>query len=112
MDAGGADPGTFVVLDYNRSGSGSGEADLGLFVPLSAFAGALLTDYVYLYSRFGGDDASAVTTENTESDAGFEEWTLGTGRDITEGDLGTVPEPSSALLSLLGAGVLLLRRKR
>lgn len=105
LDAGGDDPDSWVLLDYTRSNSGSGAADMGLFVPLAAFGGASLAEYVYLYSRFGGDDASAVAG-NTDSSAhaGFEEWTLGEGESI--------PEPSAALLGTIGTLLLLGRRSR
>lgn len=101
MDAGANNS---VLLDYRRNSSGSGKADMALLVPASVFAGALLSDTVYLYSRFGGDVVGA-TAEST-SDAGFEEWTQGVGTPLV------VPEPSSSLICLLGAAGLLLRRKR
>ena len=94
------DSNSWVLLDYNRSGSGSGSADMGLFVPADLFAGASASDYVYLYSKFGGDGASA--------EGGFEEWTLGAGT----GKLTQVPEPSGASLALAAGLILFLRRKR
>jgi hypothetical protein len=72
LDAGGATRGSnWVLLDYNRNGQGSGTGDMALLVPLSFFAGAAPTDYLYLYSKFGADVADAAP------DAGFEEWTRG-----------------------------------
>lgn len=86
-----------VLLDYARSSSGSGKADLSILIPSSVFAGAAPSDTVYLYSKFG---------VFASSDAGFEEFTLGAGN----GRL--IPEPSSALLGLLASMTFLLRRKR
>src|SRR5262249_36043042 len=53
------------LFDKNH---GSGQADLRVLIPNSAFAGAQSTDYVYLFSRFG--DTAAMT-------GGFEEWYVG-----------------------------------
>jgi hypothetical protein len=102
MDAGANNS---VLLDYKRNSSGSGKADMALLVPVSVFAGAAATDTVYLYSRFGGDVLNAGAESTT--DAGFEEWTAGTGTPLT-----VIPEPSSLLIGLLGSLGLLLRRKR
>lgn len=102
MDAGANNS---VLLDYGRNSRGSGQADMALLVPASVFFKAKLTDTVYLYSRFGGDITGA--SANTDADAGFEEWTAGTGRPVT-----VIPEPSSLLIGLLGALGLLVRRKR
>ena len=102
LDNGANNPSSWVLLDYARQSSGSGQADMGLFVPFAAFAGASMTDYIYLYSRFGGDVAGAGA--DATSDAGFEEWTLGAGT--------RVPEPTSALLVTLGGIAACLRRRR
>ncbi|MEP2775074.1 MAG: hypothetical protein ABJQ29_08390 [Luteolibacter sp.] len=102
MDAGANNS---VLLDYGRSGSGSGKADMALLVPVSVFDGAAAGDTVYFYSRFGGDVVGA--SADSSADAGFEEWTAGTGRPIT-----VIPEPSAMLLGLIGALGLLIRRKR
>lgn len=55
-----------VLLNYLLN-PGSGGGDLWVFVPVSFFAGASLTDYLYLYTQFG-------FTEGYESNDGFEEW--------------------------------------
>lgn len=58
--------GNWVKL--NDVNHGSGQADMRLLVPNSAFAGVGKTDYIYFYSRFG--DTRAMT-------GGYEEWYLG-----------------------------------
>ena len=103
LDTGANDPNSWVLLDYARSSSGSGRADMGLFVPLSDFAGAHATDSVYLYCRFGADVAGAGADCTT--DAGFEEWTLGAGMSV-------VPEPSCTALAAAATLGLCLRRRR
>lgn len=102
MDAGANNS---VLLDYNRNSRGSGQADMAMLIPASVFANAQLDDTVYLYSKFGGDITGA--SADTDADAGFEEWTQGTGRPIT-----VVPEPSVLLLGIVGALGLIARRKR
>ena len=57
-----------VKMDY-RLNSGSGSGDIVVLVPESAFAGYAATDYVYLYSRFGGTFGAS---------GGFEEWAVRT----------------------------------
>ena len=99
MDAGANNS---VLLDYARNGQGSGKGDMALLVPASVFAGAKLSDTVYFYSRFGGDIIGA--SASSQADSGFEEWTAGAGKAI--------PEPSAALLGLIGAMALVVRRNR
>jgi hypothetical protein len=55
-----------VLLDASRN-SGSGQGDMFAFIPVSAFAGTALTDFVYLYCHFGNTYAT---------NDGFEEWSL------------------------------------
>jgi hypothetical protein len=62
------DDGNHVLLDA-RLNSGSGSGDMVLLVPNSAFAGATLGTYVYLYSKMG---ELAGATANS----GFEEWAV------------------------------------
>ena len=59
-------PGDAVYLDASRN-PGSGAGDMFAFIPVSAFAGTALTDFVYLYCVFGDTYAS---------NDGFEEWSL------------------------------------
>lgn len=96
MDAGGNNS---VLLDYNRSGRGSGAADMALFVPLSVFGGVAPSQNLYLYSKFGGDIAKG------DADAGFEEWTPGRPADC-------IPEPTSFSLVGLCALACFARRRR
>ena len=58
--------GDAVYLDGSRS-TGNGTGDMFAFIPVSAFAGTSLTDFVYLYCHFGDTFAS---------NGGFEEWSL------------------------------------
>ena len=100
LDAGGNNR---ILLDYALN-SGSGSGDMFAYIPVSAFAGDALTDYVYLYSQFGASGAPY-----TEND-GFEEWSILKGP--------ATPPPSvpdaGASLALLGMGLVgveALRRK-
>ncbi len=93
MDAG-AD--SYVKMDYNLA-SGSGEGDIRMFVPLSAFGNATGNQYVYLYSFFGS---------NYACNDGFEEWAVQSPNDI-------VPLPTAALAGGLGLlSLAALRRRR
>ncbi len=89
MDAGGDN---WVRLNYNL-GSGSGQGDMRMLVPVADFAGDAPASFVYLYSAFG---------DNHRSNAGFEEWAVHT----------PVPAPASALAGLVGAAAIGLRRRR
>lgn len=89
-----------VLIDYNLQGQGSGRADMGMFIPLDLFDGVADSDYIILYSEFTG------------SDAGFEEWTLGSGEGGPPPPDDEVPEPSSSALLLLALAPLLSRRRK
>jgi hypothetical protein len=100
-----------ILLNFNLE-PGSGRADMEFLVPVSAFVGALPTDFVYLYSQFGAlgetDPAGSGPFGNYAASDGFEEWSLGQG----EGSV-LLPEPNS--LVLLGsalAGIALAARKK
>jgi hypothetical protein len=56
------------MIDVNH---GSGQADLRLLVPESAFRGVKNSDFVYFYSRFGDTEAMS---------GGYEEWYVGPAR--------------------------------
>ena len=62
---------SYVLLDASKS-SGSGVADMTVLVPVSAFAGAAGTDFIYLYSFFG--EQGTLDGNDYSSDDGFEEW--------------------------------------
>ena len=87
---------------YNDQNTGSGGGDINIYIPVSFFAGAQPTDYVYMYQRWGNSDANT-------SNGGFEETALIRG-------LTPVPE-MSALFPIVGLLVAvgstsLLRRRR
>jgi len=99
---------SIVLLNYGIIGSGSGRADMTALVPLSAFSGAAVTDYVYLYSYFGNKGYDSGTNRDYGCSAGFEEWAVGTGSTG-----GFAPEPATMALMLLGlGGMAALRRRR
>jgi hypothetical protein len=86
-----------VSLLYDDLNSGSGQGDLGIFIPVSDFAGALPTDYFYMYQQF------------SQTDGGFEE-TRQAG-DIT---FNPIPEtnaflPLVAVLAVVIAGPVVRR---
>jgi MYXO-CTERM domain-containing protein len=93
VDAGGDN---WVVIDSNL-GSGSGQGDMRLLVPVADFAGATADQYVYLFSRFGDHD---------NNNGGFEEWSL-------QGAATAIPLPGAGAMALAGlAGVAARRRRR
>jgi hypothetical protein len=81
LDTGGDN---LVLLNANLT-SGSGQGDMFLLVPVSAFADTAAGDFVYLFSRFG---------DNNPNNGGFEEWAVR-----------VVPLPSSAWAGLAGLAV-------
>jgi hypothetical protein len=92
-----------VLLDYTLN-PGSGQYDMELRVPTANFAGALGTDFVYLYSKFGvaGINPAAFPAGDYGVSDGFEEWAFNpTG--------GTTRTPDGgATLMLLGVGLAAL----
>ncbi|MEP6936984.1 MAG: hypothetical protein ABI871_02840 [Chthoniobacterales bacterium] len=94
---------SYVLIDAARN-HGSGSGDIYAYIPVANFAGASSSDYVYLFSRFGDQEAADAT-----SAGGFEEWSI--VKNVTP-----VPE-MSALFPIVGlmAAVLstnVLRRRR
>jgi len=66
---------------YDDLNSGSGQADIAFFIPVSAFAGASQNDYVYMYQLFG-QHVSADFDGSTGG--GFEETTIGAAQPVPE----------------------------
>ena len=83
-----------VYLDYSLN-PGSGAGDMYLYVPRNAFGAS--TNYIYLYSHFGGSGAAPFATN-----AGFEEWAT----------IRAVPEPGFFVMLSLGFGGLGLVKYR
>jgi hypothetical protein len=88
LDAGGD---SWIKMDYNLN-SGSGQGDMAMLVPVSKFAGAAASDFVYLYSKFG---------VNYSADAGFEEWAVR-----------TIPAPGPVVVAGIGAMLMVGRRRK
>ena len=93
-------------IKYDDQNSGSGQGDIAFFIPVSAFAGASSSDYVYMYQKWGVS-VSADFTGTTQG--GFEETAIGRG-------VRPVPE-TATVLPLLGVlGMVLggrqIRRRR
>ncbi|MGJ8672144.1 proprotein convertase P-domain-containing protein [Rubritalea sp.] len=95
----------FVVFNFEQGGaSQSGTVASGSFAPTGGS-----------FAAFNGEDASGFWTLTIADSVGgdpksLNSWTLNveTGAAV----VAAIPEPSSALLSMLGIGVLGLRRKR
>jgi hypothetical protein len=64
---------------YSDVNSGSGQGDLGIFIPVSALLGVSLDDYFYMYQQF------------SQSDGGYEE-------TREAGDITFVPVPETSVL--------------
>lgn len=95
----GGEPENWVKFDASHNYStGSGESDVFLFVPVSAFAAALPTDYIYFYNLNG---VHFIAEAGTEAEATFEEWRALTGGGSTVPDGGvTVTLLGSVLCAL------------
>jgi len=95
MDAGGDN---WVKMDYSLA-SGSGQGDIRMLVPVTAFGAANSGTFIYLYSFFG---------TNIATNDGFEEWAVQTDNLV-------VPMPPAAvtgLASLIGLGAVRVVRRR
>jgi len=85
-----------ILLNYSlNSGSGNG-FDMFLYIPVSAFGGAPMNSYVYLYSAFGGLGGAYGAND------GFEEWAR------IDAPLVHSPEPSTFSIFLLGLAGLVV----
>jgi hypothetical protein len=72
---------------YDDANSGSGQADIAFFIPVSAFAGLSADTIIYMYQHFG----SYFSSEGTATtQGGFEETRLAI-------NIRPVPEPSAVL---------------
>jgi len=97
LDTGGD---SWIKMDY-ALGSGSGQGDMRMYIPVTAFGNTTANQFVYLYSLFG---------TNFETNDGFEEWA------IQDASGSVVPIPSavwaggSGLLGLAGFSVIRRRR--
>jgi hypothetical protein len=91
-----------IRLNANNT-SGSGQADMTAYIPISIFAGAGATDFVYFYSFFGG--LGTISGQRWTSSGGFEEWAV----EINENSR-FIPTPGT--LALLGLGLIIARSNR
>lgn len=82
-----------VRIDSSFS-PGSGRTDMTAFIPVSLFAGASATDFVYFYSHFGGQ--GRIGEQRWETTGGFEEWAV----QIDENSV-FIPSPGVTALALL-----------
>jgi hypothetical protein len=92
--------GPITEIQVPAAGSGSGHADLILYVPNSVFAGRQAGDYITVFSQFGTPPGAYKQSD------GFEEWGV---RENT-GGFGPgpfVPEPSAVVLLSIGLAGLL-----
>jgi hypothetical protein len=107
----------WVKLDSNQenveagdkfSNGGSGKSDMIVYIPVTAFAGAALTDYLWFYNLNGVHYSADYDPNNVNlgAEAGYEEWRAVVGPN-------TVPD-GGATLAFLGISCLALvgiRRK-
>jgi len=92
---------------YSNSNGGSGKADMVLWVPVTAFAGASATDFVWFYNLNGAAVQADGSTAGTPSTAGYEEWAF------VQGPIAVPDGGATAILLGIGAlGVAAASRKR
>jgi len=95
---------TWIKLDaaqenvsHGNANGGSGQGDMVVYIPVSAFGDALASDYVWMYNLNGVHYTSDI---NNASESGYEEWRAVVGPQ-------NVPDGGSTL-ALLGLSVLAL----
>jgi hypothetical protein len=97
---------TWIKLDANlsdqlkKANGGSGYSDMIIYVPTSAFAGALATDFVWFYNLNG---VHYTADADLAAEAGYEEWRAAFGPGVNVPDGGaTLILLGSALTALFG----------
>lgn len=93
-----------ILLDGRLGGSGSGTADLLIYVPTTVFDGLDVTDNVFVYTEFGG-------VTNFEVEAGDENVASLTN-DLSSSLTSPIPEPTSVVAALISSFMLLGVRRR
>ena len=101
---------TWIKLDSNLSdqlkqaNGGSGWSDMIIYIPTSAFAGALATDFVWFYNLNGVHYSADYDPNdvNLGAEAGFEEWRAVVGGTSVPDGGGTLILLGSALTALFG----------
>jgi hypothetical protein len=103
---------TWIKLDsaqenvsHGNANGGSGQADMVVYVPQAAFAGASSTDYVWFYNLNG---VHYTVDYDLAAQAGFEEWSAVVGPQSSVPDGGS----TVALLGLALAGLAFVARRR
>ena len=90
---------SWIRMNYSLN-AGSGQGDMKMYVPVSAFGAITGNTFIYLYSAFGLQGGNLATND------GFEEWAVQSVTSI-------VPLPTSALAGgALLAGLAVIRRLR
>jgi hypothetical protein len=107
LPVGDPDADNWVKLNYSLSGSGSGRADMLMYVPDSFFTagGATSESYIVLFSEFGVQgDGNGSSANGLDSSDGFEEWSLNTLTGEFPVPPSAIPVPASVWL--FGSGLL------